>query len=528
MLNGKRVASQRGGSNVATIPVFGGEDRVPGSVAGLNLIDVIRYEDPRMGAEFRYGFPPICKADAYLYDMGLTGIPEDLRAQPVLEAFRQSYDGVMQTARIGITRDLEELGTSILTLPDEPSTPFCYYASFAYRQNEQPPHVPRGLIADEDREYVASDIGRVRSHLAVRADRGFINKIRFTYVERATEPSYLGIDPAELPEHLRNDVAFAGFWNFLLAWTRAVQSAPTLMASQPAGSSPPSAAPFFGSNPGLSTASTDEPQPSRPAAEPGSGSSAAPPPNANICQACHRAPAAPIKLTQQTGMVFTRRSGTINAVLCQSCGTAMFRQAQSHNLASGWWGIVSFFANFFYLGGNAFRSMKHRLIGPPAGPPLAPAPDPGRPVWLRWQIIVPVVLAVLAIIVIVSATGHQNVGTLRVGQCINVPTAGKFSDVTLVPCEEPHDAEVAGVLPGSTPSSVDIDEACIQLAAENVLLSKARSVAPGTLVRAPMTEQTGTSDRVKSNSEKPLAICILAGLDGAKLTGRVTGGDGAR
>ena len=270
------------------------------------------------------------------------------------------------------------------------------------------------------------------------------------------------------------------------------------------------------------------PRSSSTAAEPASGSSAAPPPNADICQICHRTPAAPIKLTQQTGMVFTRRSGAMNTVLCRSCGTALFRQAQSHNLASGWWGIISFFANFFYLGGNAFRSMKHRLIGPPAGPPLARPLDPGRPVWLRWQIIVPVALAVLAIIGIVSAAGHQNVGTLHAGQCVNVPTAGKFSDVTLVPCEEPHDAEVAGVLPASTPASVDIDEACIELAAEHVLLSKARSVSPVALVRAPTTEQTGTSDSSRSNSEKPRAICILAGLDGAKLTGRVTGGDGGR
>ncbi len=78
------------------------------------------------------------------------------------------------------------------------------------------------------------------------------------------------------------------------------------------------------------------------------------------------------------------------------------------------------------------------------------------------------------------------------------------------PCEEPHEAEVAGVLPGSTPSSVDLNESCIRLTAESALLSKARSVAPRRLERAPTTERTGTFERARSNAEAPQAICTLA------------------
>lgn len=257
-------------------------------------------------------------------------------------------------------------------------------------------------------------------------------------------------------------------------------------------------------------------------------SPAGPTPDPATCQACGRGPAAPLKTVKQTGMILARRSGTSDLMLCQSCGTAMFRDAQSHNLAFGWWGLAAFFSNFFSLAGNTSRSLKHRLIGPPTGTQFSSALDPGRPVWLRVQIIVPVILAALAVAGIISATSHEKVGGLHAGQCINIPSAGSFSDVTLVPCEEPHDAEVAGILPGSTPASVDLNEACIRLAAENVLLSKARSVTPGTLVRAPTTEQTGTSKPAKSKSETPRAICTLEGLDGAKLTDRVTGGDGGR
>ena len=506
---------------MALIPVFGSEDQVPSSVAGLNLLEVLRYEDPRLGVEFRYGFPPICKADAYLYDSGLTGISGDLRSQPVAEAFKQSYEEVLQAAKLGATRDLEVLETSILTLPGEPSTPFCYYAGFAYGQNEQGPFVPKGIeMPADERVYVSTDVGRVRSHLAVRADRGFINKVRFTYVERATEPSYIGANPEELPERLRNDVAFNGFWHFLLAWQHAVQSAPMPIGSQQAGVSPTPTPRFAAPNPPPAGASTDAQHPSSATAAPAPADSVTPPPSDNVCQVCQRSPAAPLKLVQQTGTIFNRRSGAMDAVLCQSCGMALFRQAQSHNLARGWWGIIAFFSNFFSLAGNASRAMKHRLIGPPTGTPLAPALDPGRPIWLRWQMIVPAVLTALAVLGIISAAGRQNVGALQAGQCINIPTAGNFTDVALVPCEEPHDAEVAGVLPASTSSGTDVEKACVDVAVDNVLLSRARDVAPSTLVR------TGTSK--SSGSDTPRAVCILVDPSGAKLTGRVTGGDGTR
>lgn len=495
------------------IPLFGSKDGVPVSVAGLTLVDVIQYEDQRLGAEFRYGFPPICKADAYLYDLGLTEIPDDLQAPMVAEAFRQSYEGVLQAAKLGVTRDLEVLGRSILTVPGEPSTPFCYHASFAYRQNAHGPHRPEGIttLSNSD-NYVVSDIGRMRSHLAVRSDRGCINKVRFTYVERATDPPYLGIDPDELPEHLRDDVAFAGFWNFLMAWTRAVQSAPTQTPSQSAGGPSTSASHSVPPSPASASFAGSS-------GKPGSAASVTQTTSAAGCQACHRSPAAPLKLVQQTGLVFTRRSATMNANLCQSCGRALFRQTQAHNLAFGWWGIVSFFSNFLTLGGNFTRSLKHRAIGPPAGLPLAAGLDPGRPVWLRVQTIVPVALTALAVFGIISSMSHERVGALHPGQCIDVPPSGSFADVALVPCDQPHDAEVAGVLPANTSASIDTQKACVELAAERVLLSKARSVSPGTL------EPTARPESTSSNSGTPRAICILAGVDGAKLTGRVTGGN---
>jgi hypothetical protein len=239
-------------------------------------------------------------------------------------------------------------------------------------------------------------------------------------------------------------------------------------------------------------------------------------PDRGVCHACLRGPAAPLMIVKQTGMVVTRRSTTFNAVLCQPCGTAIFRQAQAHNLAFGWWGIVSFITNFFTLAGNFSRSRKHRMIGSSAEMPLRVPLNPGRPVWQRPQMIVPVVLVAAFVAAGISSAGRANVPALHAGQCIDVPSNGAFRDVKLVPCAEPHDAEVAGVLASTdSPAATDTGEACAEVAAKHVLLSRADDVELSTF------ERTAASSESSHSSIR--AICVLTGLNDAKLVGHVTG-----
>lgn len=206
-----------------------------------------------------------------------------------------------------------------------------------------------------------------------------------------------------------------------------------------------------------------------------------------------------------------------NAILCQSCGTAMFRQAQAHNLAFGWWGLISFITNFFTLAGNFSRFRKHRLIGSSADMPLRAPLNPGRPVWQRPQMIVPLALVVAFIAAVIASAGRENVPALHAGQCIDVPSQGTFSDVKLVPCAEPHDAEVAGVLSAADSSSAgNAEEACAELAVGNVLLSRADDVDLHTF------EPVAGSKHPSHSSIR--AICVLSGHNDAKLTGHVTGG----
>ena len=183
------------------IPIFGTEDQLPSQIAGLGIEGVERYPDPKLGVMVRYGLPPLVKADAYLYDMGLTDIPEDLNSPLVVKLFEESLMGVTMAAEQGVYLDFEVLGSGYLNLSPDSDEPFCLGASFAYRQNPAAP-IP---VVFPGKGGVVNEVGRVVSHLALRTDRGYINKVRFNHPEAAGESG------------------FAGFVGFTVEWTQAVQ-----------------------------------------------------------------------------------------------------------------------------------------------------------------------------------------------------------------------------------------------------------------------------------------------------------------
>lgn len=76
-------------------------------------------------------------------------------------------------------------------------------ASFAFSRN---PKAPIPVVFPQKDGFV-QDVGRVVSHLALRTDRGYINKVRFNQPEDAGE------------------AGFAGFVAFTVEWTQAVQRA---------------------------------------------------------------------------------------------------------------------------------------------------------------------------------------------------------------------------------------------------------------------------------------------------------------
>jgi hypothetical protein len=174
------------------VPVFGSEQHVPAIVGGLELECVEYFPDPKFGVGIRYGTPNTPKADVYLYDRGLSDIPDDLRSPQLIEWFQEACGAVMVMSERGQYRDFEVLASQHLHLPPDAPDPFCLWASFAYRQGPGPQ---------------VTFAGRRVSNLALRTDRGHINKVRYTYPEDAGEDG------------------FAGFLAFLVEWTGFVQQA---------------------------------------------------------------------------------------------------------------------------------------------------------------------------------------------------------------------------------------------------------------------------------------------------------------
>ena len=191
------------GHLVQAIPLFGSRENLPSVLAGLALESADPYPDPNLGAIIRYGIPPMVKADAYLYDLGMPSISDDLQSPQVIEFFQESLHSVAMAADQGLYLDFEMLGSGYLRIPEDAPEQFCLCASFAYRQNSQAPVPPTGIPGKGG---VINDVGRIASHMALRTDRGYINKVRFNY------PEALG------------ERGLGGFLRFLTEWTLLVQT----------------------------------------------------------------------------------------------------------------------------------------------------------------------------------------------------------------------------------------------------------------------------------------------------------------
>lgn len=160
------------------IPLFGTERALPRQVGALEFQDVSHFDDERLGVQVRYGSPEGTKADVYLYDLGVPNIPDDLGAPEVMEFFQMSCRDVLAAAHQGVLLDFELKTSQYLFLPDDAPAPLYLWAAFYYRQAPGPFTVLEGM------RY---------SHLALRTDRGYINKVRYTYPETLAADAGLGL-----------------------------------------------------------------------------------------------------------------------------------------------------------------------------------------------------------------------------------------------------------------------------------------------------------------------------------------------
>lgn len=189
---------------MSTVPVFGSADHVPVKLGELDLIGVDHSPNPAHGVMFSYRHAAAAfKATTYIYDMGLSDIPDDLESPEVIGLFKHSMDAVRLSEQQGLIRDLKLVRSGLLKSFDRSESASYWHAEFRY------------LSAHE----VWST-----SHMALRIDRGYINKIRYSYPDPAANP--------DLPQDAA-DVFFYGFRLFCEQWIHSVQTAEPALESPP-------------------------------------------------------------------------------------------------------------------------------------------------------------------------------------------------------------------------------------------------------------------------------------------------------
>jgi len=131
------------------------------------------------------------------------------------------------------------------------------------------------------------------------------------------------------------------------------------------------------------------------------------------CEICGSLETDLFSFTRQVGQLFQRKVGTFTARLCKNCALALGREYQSRTITTGWWGTISFFANFVYIAKNAGELVKAKRLRDPESPvgfrtsPL----DPGLNIAQRpFTWVGPVIIAVAAIIGAANGSSSESSG----------------------------------------------------------------------------------------------------------------------
>lgn len=152
-------------------------------------------------------------------------------------------------------------------------------------------------------------------------------------------------------------------------------------------------------------------------------------------------------------MVFKWQMKTYDGPWCRDCGKAIYRTAMNHTLLAGWWGVISFFANLFFIGQNLVALAKLRGLGEPQRAPGQAFLPPGKPLYQRPGIFVG--------LLVVTVVGFFGIGYLSAdtpeealeklpGKCVTFKAADagqrRISDT--VDCSQPHDGKILGIRDG--------------------------------------------------------------------------------
>jgi len=89
-------------------------------------------------------------------------------------------------------------------------------------------------------------------------------------------------------------------------------------------------------------------------------------PAAPTCGSCGRSPARPITVRRHVGLLVLQQFVTVKVTACRSCGRSLVGRFTARTLWQGWWGVISFFFNWFVLAANAVAWRKVSSLASPA------------------------------------------------------------------------------------------------------------------------------------------------------------------
>jgi hypothetical protein len=175
------------------------------------------------------------------------------------------------------------------------------------------------------------------------------------------------------------------------------------------------------------------------------------------CMVCGRGPTVEVKLRSVTGMILAFRTQTVTGRFCRQCGESVFRDRMNRTLLTGWWGIVSFFFNWYVVLSNLSARTKIRNLGHPQGEPTAPPLDPGKGLPRRLGMYVGLAVILVLITILGNATQDSPASSFA-GKCVRFDTGGE-KVLAVDSCDDSHDAKVVAVVKSRTecPEGTDGD-----------------------------------------------------------------------
>jgi hypothetical protein len=87
------------------------------------------------------------------------------------------------------------------------------------------------------------------------------------------------------------------------------------------------------------------------------------------CQVCGRQPAAEITVRRHVGMIILQRFVRFRGTLCRDHGIVVANDFLRKTLIQGWWGLISFFVNFFAIATDLSALSKAKKLAAPTGGP---------------------------------------------------------------------------------------------------------------------------------------------------------------